>query len=313
MNTYICIDIGGTSIKYGVIDETEHFLIRRETPTMAQERKGPGIMQCVIGLVRECLEEFPASCGIAVSTAGMVDPNKGEVFYSAPLIPDYAGTKIREILNREFRLPCEVENDVNCAGLAESVSGAGRNSSVCLCLTIGTGIGGCVVINGQVYHGFGNSACEVGYMLLPGGCFQDLGSSKTLVQKVEAEKKLRIGELNGKIIFTKAIAGDEACIRAIEEMSDVLGQGIANICYVLNPEIVILGGGIMAQKEYLKPLLQQSLNRYLISGIAEKTTLAFAEHQNDAGMLGAFYHYRIRQKEQVSAGEILRKNSHTSH
>ena len=172
MKKYICIDIGGTAVKYGVIDENENFLIKKETPTKAGERKGPGIMECIKKLTGECLEEFPEAEGIAVSTAGMVDPEKGEIFYSSPLIPEWTGTKIKDILEEEFHIPCEVENDVNCAGLAESMSGAGKNARICVCLTIGTGIGGCIVINKEIFHGFSNSACEVGYMYLPDGIFR---------------------------------------------------------------------------------------------------------------------------------------------
>ena len=110
MKKYICIDIGGTAVKYGVIDENENFLIKKETPTKAGERKGPGIMECIKKLTGECLEEFPEAEGIAVSTAGMVDPEKGEIFYSSPLIPEWTGTKIKDILEEEFHIPCEVEN-----------------------------------------------------------------------------------------------------------------------------------------------------------------------------------------------------------
>ncbi len=296
MKSYISVDIGGTAIKYGVLNENADFLMKKESPTKAQERKGPGIMKHVIELVYECMREFPYASGIAVSTAGMVNPEKGEIFYASSLIPDWAGMKIKNILEKEFHIPCEVENDVNCAGLAESISGAGKNSDICLCLTVGTGIGGCIVINKEIFHGFSNSACEVGYMCLEGGAFQDLASSRSLVEKVESKKSLQSGQLNGKIILEKAIAGDQTCIHATKEMADILGKGIANICYVLNPEMVILGGGIMSRKDYWEPLLTEALNRYLVSGIAEKTTLTFAEHQNNAGMLGAFYHYQNCRK-----------------
>ena len=80
-------------------------------------------------------------------------------------------------------------------------------------------------------------------------------------------------------------------------MSDVLGEGIANICYVLNPEIVVLGGGIMAQEEFLRARIEAAIGKYLVSGIARHTRLAFAKHRNDAGMLGAFYHFRQRHPE----------------
>ena len=87
-------------------------------------------------------------------------------------------------------------------------------------------------------------------------------------------------------------------MQAIGEMTDVLGRGIANICYVLNPQMVVLGGGVMEQEAYLKPMIRKSLDRYLIPHIAKKTELAMAEHKNDAGMIGAFYHFLICQGKQ---------------
>ncbi len=102
---------------------------------------------------------------------------------------------------------------------------------------------------------------------------------------------------NGYRIFQDAQKGDALCIRAIDEMTDVLGQGIANICYVLNPEVVVLGGGIMAQEEYLKGRVEKAVEKYLVASIASRTRIAFAKHRNDAGMLGAFYHFMQRQEQ----------------
>lgn len=192
-------------------------------------------------------------------------------------------------------IPCEVENDVNCAGLAESVSGASKGSSSSLMLTVGTGIGGCVIIDGKVFHGFSNSACEVGYMHMAGSDFQTLGAASILSGKVAEWKNEPTEKWNGYRIFKEAKKGDTLCIRAIDEMTDVLGQGIANICYVLNPEVVVLGGGIMAQEDYLKGRVEKAVEKYLIPSIADHTRIAFARHKNDAGMLGAFYHFMQRQ------------------
>ena len=128
MKKYISIDIGGTAIKYGIIAENGEFLSRNETPTCAS-KGGASIMEKVIEIVRQfCKEE--AYSGICVSTAGMVDTKKGEIIYSSALIPNYTGTKIKEIMEKAFGIPCEVENDVNCAGLAEYISGAGDRKSV---------------------------------------------------------------------------------------------------------------------------------------------------------------------------------------
>lgn len=295
MKKYMSIDIGGTAIKYGLISEEGTILNRFETRTEA-EKGGSAILEKVIRIAEQFFTSDEIS-GICISTAGMVDPEKGIITYAAPLIPNYAGTNYKETLERRFDVPCEVENDVNCAGLAESRTGAAKNSSLSLMLTIGTGIGGCIVINGEVLHGFCNSACEVGYMHMAESDFQTLGAASTLTKKVATVKGESENKWSGYRIFEEAKQGDTDCIKAIDEMTDVLGQGIANICYVINPQTVVLGGGIMAQEEYLKERIEGAVNRYLISDIAKKTEIAFARHHNDAGMIGAFYHYRNKHRE----------------
>lgn len=301
MKKYVSIDIGGTAIKYGIIDESGRILTRSEMKTEAQ-RGGPSILAKAAAIVNEFKSSEEIS-GICISTAGMVDTKKGEIFYAAPLIPDYAGTKFKAVLEEKFGVPCEVENDVNCAGLAESVSGAAVGSSSMLMLTIGTGIGGCIVLDGRIYHGFSNSACEVGYMHMAGSDFQTLGAARILTRKVAERKGEPVEYWNGYRIFEEAVKGDEICIQAIDEMADVLGMGIANICYVLNPQTVVLGGGIMAQEDYLKERIEGAVARYLIPSVADRTTIRFAKHRNDAGMLGAFYHFKIKQSERTEEKE----------
>ena len=289
MKKYVGIDIGGTAIKYGLIDENGNILCKKEMKTEAH-KGGPAILEKAIGIVEEFVTAENVT-GICISTAGMVDTKKGEIFYAAPLIPDYTGTKFKETMEMRFGIPCEVENDVNCAGLAEYMSGASKGSEAAVMLTIGTGIGGSLIINGKVFHGFSGSACEVGYMHLDGSDFQTLGAASVLAKKV-AETKCESEEIwDGYHIFEEAKKGDIVCNRAIDEMADVLGKGIANICYVVNPEVVVLGGGVMAQEVFLKEKIENAVNRYLVSSIAEHTRIVFARHRNDAGMLGAYYHF----------------------
>ena len=289
MERYVSIDIGGTAIKYGILNEDGEIICRSEMRTEAY-KGGPSILSKAAGIVEQYQKTGKIS-GICISTAGMVDVWKGEVFHSASLIPDYTGTRFKEVMERRFEIPCEVENDVNCAGLAESVSGASKGADPSLMLTVGTGIGGCIIADGRVFHGFANSACEVGYMHMAGSDFQTLGAASILSRKVAEWKNETADVWNGYHIFEEAKKGDELCISAIDEMVDVLGQGIANICYVINPKIVVLGGGIMAQEDYLKCRIQNAVRRYLIPSIASCTEIAFAKHRNDAGMLGAFYHF----------------------
>lgn len=216
---------------------------------------------------------------------------KGEIIHASDLIPNYTGTQIKKTLEDIFSIPCEVENDVNCAGLAEYFSGSAKGSSISLCLTIGTGIGGSIIINDRVFHGFSGSACEVGYMNMFKSKFEDLGATSILVKKVAKLKNCSENHIDGKLIFEMAKNNDEDCIKAIDEMVDILGMGIANICYVINPEVVVLGGGIMAQKDYLYDKIRLSLDKYLIPTISSKTKLEFAKNQNKAGMLGAYYNF----------------------
>lgn len=150
-------------------------------------------------------------------------------------------------------------------------------------MTVGTGIGGCIIIDDKIFRGFYGSACEVGYINVMGHKFVQMAASSILVKKVSESRLISIDQINGKQIFEEALAGAEDCIQAIDKMVDYLGMGIADICYILNPEIIVLGGGIMAQEEYLSPRIRKSIDRYLIPHIASKTKLAFAQQQNKAG------------------------------
>lgn len=295
MKNYICIDIGGTSIKYGVINEELDFLVKSEMDTEAY-KGGPNILNKIIEIVNKYKNNYKIE-GICISTAGMVDCDKGEIIYASSLIPNYTGTKIKLTIEDEFNIPCEVENDVNCAALAEHFAGGAKGSNISLCLTIGTGIGGAIIINNEVYHGAFGSGGEVGYMNMMGSTFQELGASSILVKKVAIMKNISEKDINGKYIFDKAKEGDKDCIKAIDELIEVLGQGIANICYIINPEVVVLGGGIMAQKEYLYDKIRASIDKNLIPFIRNKTRLEFAINQNNAGMIGAYFSFKNMQKK----------------
>lgn len=290
MEKYVSIDIGGTAMKYGLISGEGKILSRAVMDTEAY--KGGSAILGKVGEIAGQLCRQDGICGICISTAGVVDTRQGKIIHAAPLIPGYTGIEYKKTLEDRFQMPCEVENDVNCAGLAEYYCGAAKGSRVALMLTVGTGIGGSILIDGEVFRGGSGSACEVGYMAMRGGEFQALGAASVLAKKVAAWKQEPEAQWDGKRIFEAAKEGDRLCISAIDEMADVLGQGIANICYVLDPEVVVLGGGIMAQRAFLKERIEQAVARYLVPGIAGRMRIAFAEHGNDAGMLGAYFHFR---------------------
>lgn len=287
---YISIDIGGTFIKYGLIDENAIIKEKNELETEAY-KGGEQILEKVLKIIENYTKSQQVE-GVAISTAGMVDRKNGSIRYASNLIPNYTGINFKKPIKEQFGLDCAVENDVNCAGLGEYISGAGKDSKIALILTIGTGIGGCAVINGEVYQGVSGSALEVGYMKIGNEDLQDLGSAKTLVEKVAKEKNESVDDWNGKKIFYLAKKSDPICTKAIDEMCEAIAIGIANISYVLNPDTVILGGGIMSQEDYLYGIIDTKLREYLKEPIYEQISLKFAKNQNSAGMIGAFYNYK---------------------
>ena len=131
-----------------------------------------------------------------------------------------------------------------------------------------------------------------------GDCsFEELGATSVLVSNTAKALGITSKEFSGKDIFDRAEDGDAICIKQIDNMCEVLAKGIANICYILNPEIVVIGGGISARKDYLFPIIDSKLEKVLIPAIYKNTSLRFAENGNDAGMLGAYCAWKIASEQ----------------
>lgn len=290
MERYVCIDIGGTAIKYGLLDENAVIIEQNQTATEAS-KGGLAVLNKVKEIVHKYVLYHEIS-GICISTAGVVDPIHGSIVHANENIPAYKGICLKKELEEEFMIPCEVENDVNCAGLAEYWNGAAKGCDNALCLTIGTGIGGCAIIHGGIIRGASFSACEIGYMNICGNNFEKIASVTALVNKVADEKKEDRTCWSGKKVFKYAEKGDKICINALAEMADILGLGIANICYVLNPEVVILGGGIMEEESILTMGIRQAVNRHLLHTLYSHMRIELAYHHNAAGMIGAWYNFK---------------------
>jgi len=319
---YFALDIGGTKTKYALLGEKGEILSTYEKDTEAQ-RGGSFILENVKGEIRRVLAELkgnppegaqadtkvdakaertteaktePLLSGICISTAGMVDEIKGEIIHAGPQIPEYKGCKWKEEIERRFSIPCEVENDVKCAGLGEYSFGSGKGTSSMLCLTIGTGIGGSFILNGEVYHGTSHSAMEIGYMQIPGGMFQRMASTSALVKRVASRKGEPEELWNGKRIFEEVAKEDKICLEELDRLCDALSIGLSNLCYAFNPECIVLGGGIMEQKDILLPKIWGHLQEHLVPIVAENTRLLAANLGNRAGLLGAYVHFHNRQK-----------------
>jgi predicted NBD/HSP70 family sugar kinase len=192
--------------------------------------------------------------------------------------------------------PCTVENDVNAAALGEFWQGAGRGAHSLFCITVGTGIGGALILEGKLVRGATFSAGEVGYTHIgEPEILENLAATSALIREVAAAKNLDPHEVDGKKIFAWAQAGDKIAAAAVDKMIARLASGIANVCYIVNPEMIILGGGIMAQTKYIGPRLDAELKKDLLPVIYAGTKGVFAKLGNDAGTIGAVYNFLQRK------------------
>lgn len=293
MENYLCVDIGGTSIKYAKFNQAGERVSALEscaTPI------SDGANQIMPALIRIVEQEKMDVAGVCVASAGVVHPEKGKIIYAGYTIPGYTGTEIKTAIEHRFGLPCAVENDVNAACLGEFwQGGAGGRGSV-LCLTIGTGIGGAMLLNDNLINGYSFTACEVGYMQLSQGKFQDVASTKTLIKQVASRKNIDVNALNGRQVMKWAYGEDADVLAEIEQWIENLVEGVVNLIYIFNPEVIVLGGGLMEEEAFFKPRIEAAISAKLISPMFDTADLTFAKLGNEAGMIGALYHF-LNQKE----------------
>lgn len=294
MKNYICFDIGGTSVKYGILNEDSSILMKDSFPSDALEVGGIGIINNIVTKVNELKNTYELN-GVAISTHGMVDSNRGIVLYADDhLIPKYSGLNVKKKVEEETGLVCHIENDVNSAGLGELWNRSDIESENVSMLTVGTGIGSCLIHRGRLISGDSMTSGEIGKIHIDGGVFEDIASTSALCHKIEDRLGLDRGSVNGQMIFEKVEEDDQVYIEELDYMIDKLAVGISTMAYIYNPGTIILGGGIMARSDYFEPRLNLALKKYLNPMILEKTNIVFASLKNDAGMVGALKNFLNR-------------------
>lgn len=296
MAYYVTVDIGGTAIKHGLADETGTFKTQGSRPTLAREDGAAGIVHKVVEIVgdyqKQAAEDGLTVKGVAISTAGIVEPGPdGRIRYAGEHFPGYSGVCLGSLVREACHLPCHVENDTNAAALGEFWLGAAKGARSAFMVTVGTGIGGAFLQDGKIWHGAGSSAGELGFLRLHGSLklLEEAASARMMVEEAAISHNVSPAELKGETVFAWASKGDADAVNAIEHLVDTLSEGLAAVCCLLNPELIVLGGGIMAQSEYLRPRFTQRLEELVVPAMRDCTRLAFAELGNNAGMLGALY------------------------
>ena len=279
----LAIDIGGTMIKYGLVSFDGKILSTDKIKTEASKGLN-NILNKIDNIFKRYKENNPV--GIAVSGTGQINGMIGKVIGGNPIIPNWIGTNLVKILEEKYNLPIVLENDVNCVALGEKWVGAGKDLSNFICLTIGTGIGGGILLNNQLFRGENFVAGEFGHILIKKGEFEQFASTTALIRLV----KERTGKtLNGKEIFDLEKKEILEYQEVISEWIENLTDGLSSIIYCFNPANIILGGGVIEQGEPLINRIKNSLFKKIGPQFKEKLNIIQAKLGNNAGMIGASY------------------------
>lgn len=284
----LALDIGGTSIKIGIINEYGEILENQEIPTLAKEG-GKMLMDRVLKVI----ELYDNIDRIGISASGQVNPFEGKIIYATDNIPGWTGTEIKKRIEERFSIPVAVENDVNAAALGEAYYGAAKGYDSFLCLAFGTGIGGAIVENGEIYRGSSFSAGEFGHIAthaegLPctcggRGCYETYASTTALVRNVKTE--LGMGEVDGKVIFRYLNEGNKDVKNIVDKWLQEVVTGLASLVYIFNPGLIVLGGGIMSQT-YIMEYINKNLPENIMPSF-RNVKIKNAQLGNNAGILGA--------------------------
>ena len=279
----LAIDIGGTMIKYGLVSSDGKILSTDKIKT--ESNKGlNNILNKIDNIFKRYKENNPV--GIAVSGTGQINGMIGKVIGGNPIIPNWIGTNLVKILEEKYNLPIVLENDVNCVALGEKWIGAGKDLSNFICLTIGTGIGGGIILNNQLFRGENFVAGEFGHILIKKGEFEQFASTTALIRLVKERTEKT---LNGKEIFDLEKKEIVEYQEVISEWIENLTDGLSSIVYCFNPANMILGGGVIGQGEPLINRIKNSLFKKIGPQFKEKLNIIQAKLGNNAGMIGASY------------------------
>jgi glucokinase-like ROK family protein len=305
---YIGIDLGGTFIKGGIVDDTGNILISDKVPT--ESEKGAGrVALNIANLGKSLLEKLNLTVsdmvGVGIGVPGMIDSGKGEVVYSNNL--QWEHFLIGEEVEKLIGLPVKIANDANVAALGETKFGCGKDYNSTVMLTLGTGVGGGIVLDGKLVEGNRSAGAELGHSVIVAGgeqctcgrkgCLEAYASATALIRDTKramlANKDSKMWEIgsidnvSGKTAFDY-MECDSAAKAVVENYIEKLGVGITNLANELRPEAVILGGGVCAQGDTLIKPLQAFVDKEIFAGAkGPQVKLVTATLENSAGLLGA--------------------------
>ena len=315
MRYNIGIDFGGTNIAVGLVDEEYRVLKKASLPTGKGKRSVNEMVADMALLCRKLCEEqgidLDEVASIGIATPGTVNSKLGVVIdYPGMALSNYPMAKIlSDCLDGYDPSRIGIANDANAAALGEAMAGAAKGADTALMITLGTGVGGGIILGGKIYDGFNFSAAELGHTVIVKdghpcacgrkGCFEQYASATALIRMTKEEMALcpdsamwqyspELEKVNGLTSFECAKMGDEAAKRVVDRYIGYLACGVANMMNIFQPQVLCIGGGICGQGDnLLKPLSELVFKEQYAKTSPEKTKLVIATLGNDAGIVGA--------------------------
>ena len=309
---YVGVDIGGTNLKAGLVDENG-VLLATQKMKVASIADDDGLAWTVASLVQELAHTVNISvsdvASVGVGVPGTVEIRSGSINYTCNL--PLRNVPLRKLFHRYLSIPLYIENDANCAALAEFLVGAGRDSKRFVTITLGTGVGAGIVHNGKIYHGANGMAGEVGHMVIQRGglpcpcgrhgCWEQYASATALkrmtaaalaahphsiLAQVVAENE---GRVSGQSAFIAARRGDPVGQQVCDEYVDYLACGVVNVVNIFQPDTLAIGGGVSneAEEQLLLPVQQRVARESIPCGRDRRTRIVKGELGNRAGIIGA--------------------------
>ncbi len=304
----IGIDVGGTNVKIALVDENGSIIYSNSVPTRAEmgfEYTVNNIKQAIRDLIAETKSAKIESIGF--DFPGQIDYKNG-VVRLAPNIPGWVDVPIAKIIEDEFKIPTRIDNDVHCAALGELNFGAGKGCENFICMTVGTGIGSGIVINGKLVRGASNAAGELGHIKLQMnggplcgcgdyGCLEAFASGPSIVKMaseyIMSGKSTKFrelasgGEITPYIVCEAAKQGDPVAKRIFTIMGEYIGFGLTSVVNLLNPEKIIIGGGVADAGELLLEPIRETIKKRAMVVAGSAVQVVPAQLGNSAGVIGA--------------------------
>ncbi len=307
----IGLDLGGTFIKGGLVDDGGKIVAKSKIPTRIQagpEAVAADMAAQALALIADAGVKKEDVRGIGIGSPGAIDSENGIVNYANNLT-GWIDVPLAAYINAKTGLGVKVSNDANVAALGETMFGAGKGYENAVMITLGTGVGGGVICNGRLYEGNESKGAELGHMVVKAGgarcncgrrgCLEAYASATALIRETKKAMKKHpesamwkfspdIDEVDGRTSFECAKAGDAAAAKVVDDYLYYLAEGLLNYCNIFRPQVIILGGGVCAQGDYLIGRLDDIMSRahYGYRG-APAVKLVIATLGNDAGLIGA--------------------------